>query len=507
MKRWSPVSRSLLSTLAICLIAGCTTPNDPKLTIRLAQISQMDISIPEPELKGDLDIQQAIDRALANSADVATLVATVNVVAKERLADREIRDPEIRIGYGEDEGDSDRVRTELGPGLPMTAPGAPGTVRGRETGRTTSDRSAYGVSLRVFPRSPWTRNAQTSEGSANVHAAVADLLEERWALGNDVRRLFAELHFLNEERKLMEELSAVYKEAVTLTKRGFEAGQLAVADVMSASRRYLGALADRDESTRRRAAARRELAAMVGLPTEKLRITFDESAFSAAPYKNFTAAALQARAIENRRDLAALYWRKTAARAALKRSKRERLPWFTFVEGSFGKSESSMSRLMQTTAADTLGGPPRILDGTLTEDDGDEDEWGIRTGITLPIFPWANYSVDLSLAEYRRAAIRELRAREHVKREIHDALQAIREIAEARDAYEQDTDPLIQEMEIVVTNIGSTPGLDPIDIARLRGQIYESRLLSLESELEHRLVVIDLEEVLGLRLSAMKSVQ
>jgi len=52
----------------------------------------------------------------------------------------------------------------------------------------------------------------------------------------------------------------------------------------------------------------------------------------------------------------------------------------------------------------------------------------------------------------------------------------------------------------VLKGIESVEGLDPTDVARLRGQILESRRLNLESELEYRLAVIALEDAVGLRL-------
>jgi len=108
--------------------------------------------------------------------------------------------------------------------------------------------------------------------------------------------------------------------------------------------------------------------------------------------------------------------------------------------------------------------------------------------------------VDVRQAQYRRAAIHELRAREQVKRDIQNAVTALTEISKARETYRRDTNPLIQEMDKVLKGIESVEGLDPTDVARLRGQILESRRLNLESELEYRLAVIALEDAVGLRL-------
>jgi outer membrane protein TolC len=466
-----------LSLLTLTILAGCATPQDPTITVQLAEISQMDLSLPESGNVGSITLEQAIARASASSDEVAGLVATVNVVAKEKLASGDLRDPELRVGIGEDDGDSDRVRTIVGPSADT------------ETGSTTRDQSAYSLALRMFPRSPWTRNARLSAGRAKIFAAVADLLQARWDLENDVRRLFAELHFLNQDKALMDELTGIYRVAVENARQGYQADHMTVAHVMTASRRYLGTMSDRDEVTRRRANARRKLATLVALSTDDLHIDFATKPAAELPFESLTTKALESQALNHRRDLAVLYWQKASAEAMLREARADRRPWFTFVEGAYGKRESSMNRRL-VGASDT----------TLTADDGDETEWGIRTGITLPLFPWANHSVDVRQAQYRRAAIHELRAREQVKRDIQNAVTALTEISKARETYRRDTNPLIQEMDKVLKGIESVEGLDPTDVARLRGQILESRRLNLESELEYRLAVIALEDAVGLRL-------
>ena len=94
----------------------------------------------------------------------------------------------------------------------------------------------------------------------------------------------------------------------------------------------------------------------------------------------------------------------------------------------------------------------------------------------------------------------ESKARERIEREIGDALHAAAEVNEARRRFAAESAPLVAAMEQAVASLEGQTDLDPYDLARIREQIIESRLVQLESDLTFQHAIIDLEAVLGVRL-------
>jgi len=412
---------------------------------------------------------------------------------------RDLRDPELRFGYGQDEGEADRVRTSstaagVVPGMGTTIPGF---ETGNQMGTVEDEMTAYSVGLRFYLPNPWTRRAQSDAGAAAIYAAIADVLQARWLVKHNVQRIYAELDYLEQDLEVINELVEVYASARAVTDELYREGVATPRDQMTTRSRYLAALGDRDETLRRAEEARRKLAALVAVPAAQLEIERYESAFTPDKLSMQVIGSLARQAFEHRRDLAALHWRHVAAKAEHRAAKAERRPWFRFLQGSYGQSDSTMTRRMTATDLNTLG-VPQGVEEIITHDDGSEDEWSVGTAIILP-FPGFSDLPNLKLAELNRAQLRESKARHRVQQEISDVVASVQSLAKSRARHEAEVVPLIEEMERDLETIKHAE-IDPTDMARIRERILDSKRVRLESDLEHQLAIIELEEVLGLPL-------
>lgn len=488
---------------ALLAVAGCRSmAPDARMAERLQEINRTSVELPDTAYRGPLTLAAAIERATAASEDVAMLVASVEVASKEKLVAGDWKDPELRLSYGEADDDGSRSKL-VTQSLPV---GAPGTTLGGgpEAATSTQTSSGYDVALRVFPQNPWARRQRVSAGTAGIYASVADLLDEQWRLENNVRRLFLQIHYLSERLEAHRELTEVYREALRISQELADQGHGTVADVMSASRRYLEALSDRDRTLRDLDAARRELASMVAMPFDDIHVVITPDLLADLRIDGIDAELLEQKALNQRRDLSALYWRRAQAESAWREMRASRTPWFSYVQASYGQRDSESDESASETDT-SLSGITRQED-TVESSESSRDEWRVDAGITLPIFPGSNHESALRFAEYRRAELMEVKAKERAQREIMDALAGVKAAVAARERYQRETLPVTKDMEAMLVRVQAQSGLDPIETARLREQILEARRIELEAGMGFHLAVVSLEEAIGMRLNDVLNV-
>ncbi len=491
----NPARRFLLllgCTALPFMFPGCRSSTPSRLEETLAAVKPSMPTLPAEPFRDILTVQAAIERACASSGEIATLAATVEVAEQQYLAAHNWNDPELRLAYGEDSGETTRRQfsTLSGP------PAASSVFSGQSVGTIADESTHYDVALRLSPPNPWAQDQTASAGEADAFAAVAELSAAQWRLANNVRRRFAEIDHLDADFRLLSQLTALYSNAVETINARAEQGESTLENLLTASRRYLGAVAEKDKSVRQRNQARRNLASLVAVPSEDLLIRVDANSFSEPALKDATRQALKSKALENRQDLAALHWQTQAAHARHLKTRIERWPWFTFVDLSYGSGDSTSDRHFTSTGATALE-PTETASAT---DSGSDDAWQIATGIQLPLFSGTSHSEAVALAEYRRAVLMEERAIARAEREIDEGLGALRTLTSSRDALQREADPILRQMQEGLERLQSTIGLAPEEVVRIREQILEAQRLQLAFVLEYRLAVIDLEEVLGMEL-------
>ena len=484
------------------ILSGCAHRGpDPNLDEALLSVRRLAVELPEKPFAGPLSQKAAVQRATALNDDIAALLAQVKVAAEQRAAARDLRDPELRLTYGRQDGDATREQSSSDV-LAFAAAGGLVPTGSTTSGNISDETDSYRVALRFFPPNPWAMARRVSAETANVYAAAAELVSTHWELGIEVRKLFAEIHYREQDVAVIGELADVYKQALDLVMRRAARGQATVQDTMTSSRRYLGALNDKDEAGRRLNAARRELSSLVAVPAEDLHLLVDDDTFAEPDLASLDVSRLVGQALDNRADLSSRYWRARAAREAYQEYRAERLPWPNFLQASYSADDGTRDRTMTGSELDLALGRTQTGVQT-THDDSDSEEWRIDAGFNLPLFSRFASEPKALYEEWRGAEARERKARTRARHEIRDALAAAIAIGRSRDSYEAQSRPIVENMEKTLAGIEDLSGIDPEAIARVREQLLESRRMKIEAALDFRLAVLDLEAVLGMSLGAV----
>lgn len=447
----------------------------------------------EPSPTNTVSIQAAIDRAVANSAEIASLQSAVLEARQWVLAARDARDPELRLGYGQGQGSEDRLRTgteEQSTLLQSTD---------SSQGHLEDQSDSYRVGLRVFPGNPWERSAKVNARTAELHAAEAALASAIWQLGVNVRRLAAEVDYLDRDATLLRDAIALRSSMLKSVRESSERGQGTLADMATASRRYIDSVSDRNASSRKRSERLRELASLLNLPAEGLVVQMDAVPTASNLLQN--AEVLEQRAWKSRADLQVMRWKTAAARAACDETKATRIPWLRQVDASYAWGS-------QDTTGTQDGSELAVLDGRLrsfrtTYDDHSMDsEWRIEAAFNIPIFSWFNHEADAQLAAFRKASMEENEAVKKAARELRDALAAVRDIQGEWAQYLKDTEPVIQELRKAIAGVDANAAITAVELADMKLQIVDASRARLRTAYDYRQALISLEEVLGIPLRA-----
>jgi outer membrane protein TolC len=483
--------------IALLLAAGCASPPPPARPNQGRAASAAQRVSREP-FQGPLTLAAAIDRAVEYSGEIAVFRAAVAAAAQNCRAASDWADPELNAQYGQETQDQTRRRYAVQGG------GADGGARST-TGGTSSDGDAYRVGLRFFPPNPWARSADISARTAEWRAAEADLAYARWTVALAVRRLFAEVKYLERSVKLTRSLADLHGEVLKSVRERATLGQNTAAELLTASRRYMTARSDlsKAESAQRRAAA--ALGALVNLPAETIVPADGEFTPPVPEPGALHPDQLEGRALQNRADLAALFWRAAAAKAVCRQSRAARIPWFRQLEASYGEGS-------ETTVGSTLSAvDPLDADGlsqsttTRIDDSQERQEWRVAAAINVPLFSWHNRAEDARRAEFELASVRETEAVKKVGREVRDAIRDIVATHGDWQRFEQEMAPLIQEMRETLAKMGDTSSLPPDQVAAIKAQIVDSEHTKLQAAFDYQMAFINLEGVLGVSLDERRS--
>lgn len=443
------------------------------------------------EAAQSLTLDQAVERTLAYNEEIAVLAAEAEAASQWRLAARDLKDPELRLQYSDESTDSTSLET--GTELVSTTPGA---MR-QTTQSASSEGTVYGAGLRFFPPHPWLRRASVSLREAEYNAALADLAHARWLKTMEVKLVFAELQYLEDDLRLVDEIAS--RQAVLLEQMDQMAnqGQAVLDDVVNASRRFLGVQGDRDRAARRRQEVLGRLAVLVNLPADRVSI----QVAAPLPHPPAQAPGLQAEmleqmALQTRADLIALAWRTQAAKAAQSEAEAESIPWLTFVQASIIQGDESQRDQSRQQEIGQSSGLSRI-DLDTRDRDSDQTEWRVDAGVTLPLLSWRNRKPHALRADYHAATIREAEATKRAGREIRDAVAGIEAVRQEWTRYETRSAPVLEKLQKMAERARAGEGLTLEQASRLQEQILETQRLRLRSEYDYRTASLALEAALG----------
>ena len=395
-----------------------------------------------------LTVEQAVQRALTCNRQIVSQRAAVEIAIQRRRAATDIKDPEFELDWGRTIGEGfDDFQTTA------------------NHGNNTETRA------RVFVPNPWLLVPGVNARTADLRAAKADLHAATWLVICDVRQLFAEINYLDNDMALAAEIARLNGDILKVVRSRAEQGAATATDLVSTSRRNLEIQNDLDQIRQRYKLAQRQLAAVLDMPLESLHIATNMPASLSLPKSAIPLDQAEETALRCRGDVAALHWRALAAGSAYREAYNARMPWI------------------------------KELKAKHQEDSG---EWWVGFVIDVPIFSWTkNHADDVLRAQSTLASVNEREGMQLASREVHDAIDELEESWSQQVRYDDEVAPLVAEMRRTLATLQTTPNTLPDQIAATELQIAESERLDLAARQRYHLALINLERAIGKPLSEL----
>ncbi len=393
------------------------------------------------------DLDEAIQRAIRHSPTITALQAATHVAQERVRAIGDFRDPELRYTISD---------------------GADTDIDGEE------DSTGYRIGMRFFPPNLWLRASGKTREAALYRAACADLQSAMWDLSATVAQLVCDFQHVNADILLLEELVTNYETTLGLVRKRSQTGQSAGQEIVSAARRYLGAVSDRDRALHRRQQLRHELASLIGVRTDAIAFPpmVEEIDEPVLPHDDTDLAAAEVTA--TRPDLAAMHWRARAAKAAYKETRSAQLPWLQHIQISYAEDQQEAFLM-----------------------DQESEEWRVDVAVSIPLFSWLNHTPSLRREEFELALGAKQAAVRAARIDVQNAIDTVRESRDQIATYHQTTTPVIAEVETILTQLTQQTAFAPLEAARVAEELLEHKRLRLNAIYEYRSAVIRLQKMMG----------
>jgi len=424
-----------------------------------------------------LTLSDAINRALECSPEVAELRNKMESAAY--ALPQKLRDPELRLSYGEDSTTVNRHR--------WTGSGGSDT-----TGKTDNDSSAYRVALRFYLPEIWSQSSIELQRKASYNAAKAELDAAKQKITAEVLLEYAKIGYIEKSRHIADTLAKLYANKQRQMEGLKDSGTLDSIDSITIARLYLSALSKLTKLDLRYNREIKSLADMLCIPSDQLKIATDTQTMRYVDTSDAGIIELQALMLQNRADLIALGWNRIAAEAALKTMQREHLPWIRHIQLSYG-SETGTS-----TGGDSSVEPGESPEYSYRDDSADSDEWAITTAINIPLYGTDGNESQLLSARIRQAGEEESAQTERAIFQLHDAWLNLRLQQEIRKRHKLRTEPLIRKIITALKAARDTLSFE--EQIRMYEDLSAAKQLELELDYNYSASLIQLDKTLGMPL-------
>jgi outer membrane protein TolC len=432
--------------LLSCLFAASNGRCEPDVSAQMAPIPSA--------VSGDvMSVKDVIERAMSLSDATLDQRAALKIAEKNEEASRDWQDPELRMSYRDGE-----LNVEDSPLDPSS----------------TRDYNDYLVGIRLYPQNPWGRSSRISAAKAKTMAVQAKLLYTEWQVSVAVRRLCSQIHYRRGELEIGEKLESLYSDTLETAKEREEQGHATAQNVLVAARKYIEALAGREQMSRDYESARQELAMLIAVPAASMRIDIDSATLFSTNLVQKNLSSLESIVSQRRKNLVAL--RQEAARSLHFEERSEMIPWLEHVEVSYGGGDAAEG-----------------------DSKRESSEWRVDVALSLPIFEWIGKNKGLSVrqAEYEQAESRESRVKKRTYAQFRGQLDAVRSLQKSRRRYTRETKPVLAKMQQVLKNLEGDAGLAPEELSRVHEQILKTKRLEIRSAYEYQQALLALESILG----------
>ena len=492
----STTSKLIIALLTLTLITACTsTPPTPSTATATRLPSQptnaqthtlASLSTDHPtqaHLPTPLTLPIAIKRATECSQEISRLQSELQAASYNTSKD--LRDPELRLSYGEDESTVDHHR--------WSQPD-PDTTNGK----IDNESSAYRVALRFFMPNMWTRSSQELQNNANYKELNTELLATKKKISTETRQSFAEINNLSQKRKLAKLLVKLHAQKQNQVDKLTKSGSLSTMDSIAFSRRYLQAAADLTQIEISHNKAISTLANSLCISSSDIHIDTVAPTLLHVDASDTGINELQALMMQNRSDLKAIGWRRIQAEAALKTHQRTRLPWLQHLQLTYGSGSGT------STGGDTTTDPNGFTQNDFRDDSNDEEEWAITTAINIPLYGSAKNERNILTTKIQQVEKEEQSKITKAKTDLKDACLALRQQDQIRKQYKQQTNPIIKKIKTVLKNRSNTSNLSFEEQIKMYEDLATAKQLLLELDYNYQTALIKLDKTIGLPLFHLK---
>lgn len=390
-------------------------------------------------LADGISAREAVTLALARNRQLLALRKS-RAVAEGAVAEAKVLpDPELRTGRFDFEND-----------------------------RTSVWSQDYSLALRWSPPRPWERGLKSNQALGRVSEVAGEIASAEQQLATEVRLLHMSIVFLDEQIRLADASLKLREQIADFVASQVSAGvknaldqnvaELALSDARSQPSTY--------RLDRRLAVMR--MASMLDLPrSEQLRIQVEDDPLT-APSHPPTAAPILDAALAQRPELSIAAARTAGATALLRLRKKERYPWFSFLQFS-----REFSR----------GGAP--------------DTWGFRLGMDLPIFKWAGARLRAPQAEIEQRQLETEAAKSRIGLEIDELSARLRETYSDLQFLRASADSLASRGVELAGRIVAAGEGDQLVHLTAEARLIGRRQAVLSKLAEYRRLEIELDRALG----------
>jgi outer membrane protein TolC len=503
--------------------------------VPLGDLRRQEAALAAPEATAPLDVRAALRVALRHNPELVLLRQAAEVARAQARTFVGLRDPELRVSYGEGERVTDRVwlvpREELMPYISfpydnrvlltsnpedmqkekdprvqkwLIAPDEADRYFAVSSNRfhgVTTETDVLRIALRLFLPNLWTAGPRADASRAAFAAAAAELSDAERRVRAEVKRRFAEILYLEQDLALVAQLAEVRQKTLALVTDLVERGQATALDSAAALQRHAQAVADRGRLEADLAAARSALSSAMGHPAGGVPLSAEGLLPSVPDEEALRAERLKRVALENRYDVAAAYWRCQAAMAVLREARAARLPWFTFLEGSYGRTHQRDRR----DAVWEMSGGSAYLDPflALPMDEVEETEWRVDAAISVPLFSLGPGATRVQRAEYARALALLGESVRQAGVQVQDAALLLQRTEARASPLRADVEQRSLEARQVLAQAEARPDLNPLDIEKVREATVQMERTLAQYQYDRRVALIRLEESLGCEAEAV----
>lgn len=416
----------LIALLIVFLPAAWSGPIDSRLSQTAA-----------PGPARALSIAEAVRLALRQNPELEALRKGRAAAEGAVIEARAFADPELRTGRLNLDDDGIRVRN-------------------------------YNLALRWSPPRWGERGERTRQARSRVEEIDAEIAAAEQRLAAEVRLLFTEIVFLDEQIREAEASIELRRRMVSLLEAQVEAGAKALLDRTLAEL----ALADaRSLPSSLRLQRRLRLARLndkLGVPPgHELALEADVRLLEFEP-RPLEANGLLSQALAARSEVAAAAARCEQARSALDLQRRQRYPWFSFLQlnREFGFQNAA-------------------------------EVWGFRFGIDLPVFRWRSGMLARPVADLERCQLELEAARRRVALELNEVLAGLREHGAGLELYLRETQPAANRLVEQAREAVAAGGAEELEHLSAEARRLQHRQAFLSKLLEYRRLEIELDLALG----------